>query len=78
MDYNACAFLQAVNMDYANKMDYPANGVSILGCLRPAFVDEELYLRRLFNDEDSYGYDSDGDGYSSDWKGIGILGCFNY
>ncbi|KAI8006240.1 putative LRR receptor-like serine/threonine-protein kinase [Camellia lanceoleosa] len=42
-------------------MDHPSNGVSIMGCLRPVFVDEELYLRRLFSGEDS-------DGYNSDWK----------
>ncbi|KAL6970809.1 hypothetical protein U1Q18_030494 [Sarracenia purpurea var. burkii] len=58
-------------MESSQKMDFPSNGVSILGCLRPAFMDEELYLRRLFNDEDS-------DGYSSDWKGIGILKIFEY
>ncbi|KAI8537683.1 hypothetical protein RHMOL_Rhmol09G0043300 [Rhododendron molle] len=67
--YFAKCLTKAVNMDYANKMDYPSNGVSILGCLRPVFGDEELYLRSLFNGEDSYGYDSDSDGYSSDWKG---------
>ncbi|XP_058183964.1 uncharacterized protein At3g49140 isoform X2 [Rhododendron vialii] len=66
--YFAKCLTKAVNMDYAKKMDYPSNGVSIMGCLRPAFVDEELYLRSLFNGEDSYGYDSDSDGYSSDWK----------
>lgn len=44
-------------------MDYPSNGVSILGIIKPAFIDEELYLRRLFDDEDS-------DGYTSDLKGI--------
>lgn len=51
-------------------MDHPSNGVSILGCLRPAFADEEFYVRRLFHYEDS-------DGYNSDWKGIlcSILGC---
>lgn len=44
-------------------MDHPSNGVSILGCLRPAFADEESYIRRLFYYEGS-------DGYNSDWKGI--------
>ncbi|KAJ6729188.1 CREG1 PROTEIN [Salix viminalis] len=42
-------------------MDHPSNGVSIVGCLRPAFSDEELYLRTSFHCEDS-------DGYNSDWK----------
>lgn len=43
-------------------MDRPSNGLSIMGCLRPAFVDEESYLRRLFHHDD--------DGYLSDWRGI--------
>lgn len=50
---------KAVNVEHAEMMDYPSNGVSILGILKPAFIDEELYLRRLFNDEDSDGYTSD-------------------
>ena len=54
---------QAINMEYYRKMDHPSNGVSIVGCLRPAFSDEELYLRTSFHCEDS-------DGYNSDWKGI--------
>ncbi|XP_076943417.1 uncharacterized protein LOC143613648 [Bidens hawaiensis] len=36
-------------------------GVSVLGCLSPAYVDEELYKRRLFSIED-------GDGYDQNWK----------
>jgi hypothetical protein len=43
-------------------MDSPSNGVSIVGYLRPAFTEEESYLRSLFN----------GDDYSSDWKGTSI------
>lgn len=50
-------------MEYNKKMDDPSNGVSIVGCLRPAFADEESYIRTLFHCVDS-------DGYSSDWKGI--------
>ncbi|XP_042515781.1 uncharacterized protein At3g49140-like [Macadamia integrifolia] len=42
-------------------MEHPSNGLSIIGCLRPAFYDEESYLRGLFHNED-------GDGYASDWK----------
>lgn len=49
-------------MEYDRKMDHPSNGVSMLGCLRPAFADEESYIRRLF----SY---ADGDGYRSEWSG---------
>ncbi|KAJ0793193.1 hypothetical protein HanOQP8_Chr01g0026901 [Helianthus annuus] len=50
-------------MEYSKKMDHPSNGVSILGCLSPAYVDEELYLRRLFSIEDC-------DGYDENWKGF--------
>ncbi|KAK6930609.1 hypothetical protein RJ641_004703, partial [Dillenia turbinata] len=64
--YFAKCLTKAVAVDYAKKMDYPSNGVSILGCLRPAFVDEESYLRRLFQFEYS-------NGYSSDWKGGEIV-----
>lgn len=49
-------------MEYDKKMDHPSNGVSILGCLRPAFPDEESYIRRLFYYEGS-------DGYNSNWRG---------
>lgn len=49
-------------MDYDRKMDYPSNGVSILGCLRPAFLDEESYIRRLFisEDRDDYSWEAQG------------------
>ena len=50
-------------MEYYRKMDHPSNGVSIVGCLRPSFADEESYLRRSFHIEDR-------DGYNSDWRGI--------
>jgi hypothetical protein len=50
-------------MEYNKTMDCPSNGVSIVGCLRPAFADEESYIRTLFHCVDS-------DGYNSDWKGI--------
>ena len=50
-------------MKYDKEMDHPSNGISIVGCLRPSFIDEEPYLRKLFSCEDS-------DGYMSDWKGI--------
>lgn len=43
-------------------MDWPSNGLQIIGCLRPAFIDEESYLRRLFHRDD-------GDNYISDWRG---------
>ncbi|GMP55176.1 hypothetical protein CsSME_00020070 [Camellia sinensis var. sinensis] len=64
--YFAKCLTKVVNLEYAKKMEHPSNGVSIMGCLRPVFIDEELYLRRLFSGEDS-------DGYNSDWKGIGMI-----
>ncbi|KAK2972509.1 hypothetical protein RJ640_000756 [Escallonia rubra] len=68
--YFAKCLTKAVNMEYAKKMDHPSNGVSILGCLRPTFLDEELYLRKLFNGDDSYGY-------TSDWKDEELLNIHN-
>ncbi|KAM0052878.1 putative hem oxygenase HugZ-like superfamily [Helianthus debilis subsp. tardiflorus] len=59
--YFAKCLTKAANMEYSKKMDHPSNGVSILGCLSPAYVDEELYLRRLFSIEDC-------DGYDENWK----------
>lgn len=50
-------------MDCDKRMNHPSNGVSILGYLRPAFADEESYLRMIYHNEG-------GDGYSSDWKGV--------
>ncbi|KAH8489462.1 hypothetical protein H0E87_024909 [Populus deltoides] len=59
-------YFEAINMEYCRKMDHPSNGVSIVGCLRPSFADEESYLRRSFHCEDS-------DGYNSAWKDGEIL-----
>ncbi|XP_041012692.1 uncharacterized protein At3g49140 isoform X9 [Juglans microcarpa x Juglans regia] len=59
--YFAKCLTMASNMEYNKKIDDPSNGVSIVGCLRPAFADEESYIRTLFHCVDS-------DGYSSDWK----------
>ncbi|CAK7348959.1 unnamed protein product [Dovyalis caffra] len=64
--YFAKCMTKAINMEYNRKMNHPSNGVSIVGCLRPAFADEESYLRRSFHCEDS-------DGYNSDWKDGEIL-----
>ncbi|KAK8677062.1 hypothetical protein V6N13_142618 [Hibiscus sabdariffa] len=58
--YFAKCLMKAVHVEHDKKMDHPSNGVSIVGCLRPAFVDEESYLRRLFHFEDDEGYASDG------------------
>lgn len=49
-------------MEYDQKMKHPSNGVSILGCLRPAYADEESYIRRLF-------YFDEGEDYNTEWKG---------
>ncbi|KAJ7960585.1 Pentatricopeptide repeat (PPR) superfamily protein [Quillaja saponaria] len=57
--YFAKCLTKAVNAEYDKGMDHPSNGISILGCLRPAFADEESYLRRLYHSEDSDGYNSD-------------------
>lgn len=40
-------------------MDYPPNGVSLLGYLIPLHGAEELYFRRLFDEEYTYGFASD-------------------
>uniref|UniRef100_A0A1J3CJP9 DUF2470 domain-containing protein n=1 Tax=Noccaea caerulescens TaxID=107243 RepID=A0A1J3CJP9_NOCCA len=60
--YFAKHLSKAISMDYDRKMDYPSNGVSILGCLRPAFLDEESYIRRLFisEDRDDYSWEAQG------------------
>ncbi|XVE81127.1 hypothetical protein DITRI_Ditri15bG0037800 [Diplodiscus trichospermus] len=59
--YFAKCLTKAVHVEHDRKMDHPSNGVSIVGCLRPAFADEESYLRRLFHFEDN-------DGYTLYWK----------
>ncbi|KAJ0093208.1 hypothetical protein Patl1_26262 [Pistacia atlantica] len=64
--YFSKCLTKAVNMEYYRKMDHPSNGVSIVGYLRPAFADEETYVRRQFHCEDS-------DGSISDWKDGEIL-----
>lgn len=53
-------------MECEKSMNCPSNGVSILGYLRPAYADEESYVRRMYPTEV-------GDGYSSDRKGIQFL-----
>ncbi|XP_004296717.1 PREDICTED: uncharacterized protein At3g49140 isoform X2 [Fragaria vesca subsp. vesca] len=65
--YFAKCLTKAINIRHDRKMDHPSNGVSILGCLIPAFADEEFYVRRLFHHEDS-DYDSD----EKDGKGVSI------
>ncbi|KAF3518874.1 hypothetical protein DY000_02061758 [Brassica cretica] len=65
--YFAKHMSKAISMDYDKKMDYPSNGVSILGYLRPAFLDEESYIRRLFLSEnrDDYSLEVQGDDNTS-------------
>ncbi|BAD82359.1 unknown protein [Oryza sativa Japonica Group] len=60
--YFAKCLTKAVHDKHREKMDSPSNGVSIVGYLRPAFIEEESYLRSLFHGE------CNGDGYSSDWR----------
>ncbi|KAF8664884.1 hypothetical protein HU200_054197 [Digitaria exilis] len=60
--YFAKCLTKAVRDDHGEKMDSPSNGVSIVGYLRPAFIEEESYLRSLFHGE------CNSDGYSSDSK----------
>jgi hypothetical protein len=55
--------MQAVHDNHGEKMDNPSNGLSIVGYLRPVYIEEESYLRTLFHAE----YKADG--YSSDWRG---------
>ncbi|RRT58075.1 hypothetical protein B296_00005260 [Ensete ventricosum] len=50
-----------VHTKFGKVVDWPSNGLQIVGCLRPAFIDEESYLRRLFHRDD-------GDNYISDWR----------
>ncbi|CAM8918037.1 unnamed protein product [Rhodiola kirilowii] len=51
---------KSIDAEFNKKMDHPSNGLSVFGCLRPAFVDEESYLRRLFFEAS--------DGYILDWN----------
>lgn len=64
--YFAKCLIKAVNTEYEKKMDNPSNGLSILGCLRPAFSDEESYLRKLFQSEDA-------DNHNLDWKDADVV-----
>ncbi|KAK3414564.1 uncharacterized protein At3g49140 isoform X2 [Eucalyptus grandis] len=64
--YFAKCLTKAVNAEYDKKMDTPSNGLSILGCLRPAFSDEESYLRKLFQSEDA-------DNHNLDWKDADVV-----
>ncbi|KAK1290824.1 Uncharacterized protein QJS10_CPB18g00441 [Acorus calamus] len=52
---------QAVHSKHERMMDHPSNGLSIMGFLTPADMDEEYYVRSLFNGEDN-------DVYNSDWR----------
>ncbi|EES04045.1 uncharacterized protein At3g49140 [Sorghum bicolor] len=60
--YFAKCLKKAIHNNNGKKMDSPSNGLSIVGYLRPAFIEEESYLRSLFHGECS------SDRYSSDWK----------
>lgn len=58
--YFAKSLVKSVDSKHMEKMDYPTNGLSVIGCLRLAFVDEEPYLRGLFDKED--------DDFVFDWR----------
>ncbi|XP_057441393.1 uncharacterized protein At3g49140 [Lotus japonicus] len=57
--YFSKCLTKAVNMECEKSMNCPSNGVSILGYLRPAYADEESYVRRMYPTEVSDGYSSD-------------------
>ncbi|OIW02827.1 hypothetical protein TanjilG_29603 [Lupinus angustifolius] len=57
---------KTVNMDCNERMNHPSNGVSVLGYLRPAYADEESYVRMVYPIEDADRYSSD----SKDGKGV--------
>ncbi|XP_074583598.1 uncharacterized protein At3g49140-like isoform X2 [Curcuma longa] len=62
--YFAKCLTKAVQTKF-QKVDLPSNGLQIFGCLRPAFIDEESYLRRLFYHNE--------DNYISDYRDGGLL-----
>lgn len=50
---------KAIDSDHSKMMDHPPNGVSLWGYLIPVYGAEELYFRRLFDEEYTYGFTSD-------------------
>uniref|UniRef100_A0A0D9YIP6 DUF2470 domain-containing protein n=1 Tax=Oryza glumipatula TaxID=40148 RepID=A0A0D9YIP6_9ORYZ len=64
--YFAKCLTKAVHDKHREKMDSPSNGVSIVGYLRPAFIEEESYLRSLFHDDDKSRFDFTNVGSSTD------------
>ncbi|KAK4404099.1 hypothetical protein Sango_0778500 [Sesamum angolense] len=82
---STCAFLpgypnhprdqaKAIDVEHAKLMDYPSNGVVVWGFLKPTFIDEEFYLRRLFHDEDNDGDSSDSE--ASSWSITKLFSAF--
>ncbi|CAN1731984.1 Uncharacterized protein At3g49140 [Linum perenne] len=57
--YFAKCLTKAIDMEHDRNLVHPSNGVSIVGCIRPAFDDEESYFRSVIHSEDSDGYNSD-------------------
>ncbi|XP_047058453.1 uncharacterized protein At3g49140-like isoform X2 [Lolium rigidum] len=49
--YFAKCLTKAVHDNHGDKMDNPSNGLSIVGYLRPVYIEEESYLRTLFHAE---------------------------
>ncbi|KAL8048719.1 hypothetical protein ABFS82_07G084300 [Erythranthe guttata] len=76
--YFAKCLTKAIDVEHAKVMGNPSNGVVIWGFLKPTFIDEEIYLQRLFNDDeetDSYTSDcKDGDIESSNLSDYGSFG----
>eukprot|EP01018_Ginkgo_biloba_P032857 Gb_40253 [translate_table: standard] len=50
--YFANKMAKVVSTDYSEKMDRPSNGLAIIGLIRPAFMEEESYVRKFFYGED--------------------------
>lgn len=57
--YFAKCLTKAIDVEHAKLMNHPSNGVAVWGFLKPTFIDEEFYLRQLFNDEESNSDSSD-------------------
>ncbi|KAG0491993.1 hypothetical protein HPP92_005391 [Vanilla planifolia] len=50
-------FKESVDSQHRKMTQHPSNRLSIMGFLRPAFVEEESYLRGLFRQNDDFSFD---------------------
>ncbi|KAF3661638.1 putative BTB/POZ domain-containing protein-like [Capsicum annuum] len=64
--YFAKCLTKAIHVKHAKMMDNPSKGISIWGRLKPAFLEEEYYVRRLFNDDEV------SDDYTSNLKAMSL------